>query len=116
MGNFVKAAKVTEFKDGTRKKVSIGDKEILLARVSGKFYAVGNRCAHMGGDLSAGTLEGNIVTCPRHGSQFDITSGKNLRWMKGSGLAAAVGKAIKSPRPIPAYNVKVEGDDISIEI
>ncbi len=45
----------------------------LLARVGDKYYAADNRCPHMGGKLSPGKLEGTVVTCPRHGSQFDLT-------------------------------------------
>jgi 3-phenylpropionate/trans-cinnamate dioxygenase ferredoxin component len=116
MAKFVKAGTIGEFKDGTRKKVTLEGQEIMLARVGINYYAVANRCAHMGGDLSAGTLEGTVVTCPRHGSQFDIRTGNNLRWMKGSGLAAALGKAIKSPRGIAVFKVKVEGNDISVEV
>jgi len=70
----------------------------------------------MGGKLSQGTLNGNVVTCPKHGSQFDLKDGRVVRWLKGSGLLSVVGKAIKSPRPIVTYNVKVQDDRIYIEI
>jgi 3-phenylpropionate/trans-cinnamate dioxygenase ferredoxin subunit len=116
MANYVKVGNTGEFKDGSKKKVSVEGQEIMIARVGNSYYAVGNRCAHMGGDLSAGTLEGTIITCPRHGSQFDVRDGKNIRWMKGSGVFATIGKALKSPRPIPTYKVKVEGDAISVEV
>jgi 3-phenylpropionate/trans-cinnamate dioxygenase ferredoxin subunit len=112
----MEAGKTGEFQDGTKKKVSVGGREILLARVGKKYYAVGNTCPHMGGDLAAGKLEGTVVTCPRHGSQFDISDGHNIRWMKGSGLFSAVGKALKSPRPLPTYNVRVDGETILIEV
>lgn len=49
MGNFVEAGKVGEFKEGMKKQVLVEGREILLARVGGKFYAVSNRCPHMGG-------------------------------------------------------------------
>jgi 3-phenylpropionate/trans-cinnamate dioxygenase ferredoxin subunit len=116
MGKFIKAGNTGELKDGSKKKVTIEGQEILLARVGNNYYAIGNRCAHMGGDLSMGALEGNIVTCPRHGSQFDVRDGKVIRWMKGAGLFAAMGKVLKSPRPVPTYKVRVEGDIISIEV
>jgi len=48
------------------KKVTVGDKEFLIINVDGKYYAIGARCTHAGGDLSQGSLKGNIVTCPRH--------------------------------------------------
>jgi 3-phenylpropionate/trans-cinnamate dioxygenase ferredoxin subunit len=116
MGKFVKAGTTGEFSDGAMKKVTIEGQDILLAMVGINYYAVGNRCPHMAGDLSKGKLEGTVVTCPRHGSQFDLRDGKNIRWMKGSGFFSAVGKALKSPQPVPTYRVKVEGDDISIEV
>jgi 3-phenylpropionate/trans-cinnamate dioxygenase ferredoxin subunit len=116
MGKYVAAGKTGEFADGTRKKVTLEGQEIMLARVGSDYYAVGNRCPHMKGDLSAGTLEGTIITCPRHGSRFDIRDGKNVRWLKGTGLISAVGKALKSPRDLTSYKVKVEGDTISVEV
>jgi 3-phenylpropionate/trans-cinnamate dioxygenase ferredoxin subunit len=113
MSDYVEAGKTGEFKEGTMKKVMAGGKEVLLARVGDRYYAIGNRCPHMGGDLSAGKIEGNIVTCPRHRAQFDVTDGHNVRWAKG---VAALGKMIKSPRPVPVYPVKIEGENILIEV
>ncbi len=116
MGSFVTAGKTGEFKDGTKRKVQLQGHEILLARVEDGYYAVSNRCPHLGGDLSSGSLEGTVITCPRHGSQFDLRSGKVVRWLKGSGLFSAVGKALKPPKPLNTYNVKIEDDAILIEI
>ena len=116
MGNYVEAGRTSDLQDGNKKKITIQGQEIMLARVGDKYYAVQNRCSHMSGDLSAGTLEGTVITCPRHGSQFDITDGHNVRWMRGSGLAATIGKAVKSPRPIRAYNVKITGDIVLVEV
>ncbi len=116
MGTYIKAANTGEFQKGSHKKVNVQGQEIMLARVGDNYYAIGNRCPHMGGDLAAGKLEGTIITCPRHASQFDITDGHNVRWMKGSGQAAAVGKVLKSPRPVLTYKVKIEGDAIMVEV
>jgi 3-phenylpropionate/trans-cinnamate dioxygenase ferredoxin subunit len=116
MGTYVIAAKTSEFQNGSKKKVSVQGQEIMLARVGDKYYAIGNRCAHMGGDLSAGKLEGTTITCPRHGSQYDIRDGHNIRWMTGSGLIVAMNKVVKSPRGVSSYKVKVEGDAVMIEV
>ena len=70
----------------------------------------------MGGDLAAGVLEGMIVTCPRHGSQFDIRDGTVIRWLKGSGFSAAALKVTKPKQPLKTYPVKIDGDAIMIEI
>jgi 3-phenylpropionate/trans-cinnamate dioxygenase ferredoxin subunit len=113
---FAEAGKVGDFKDGDKKKVTLKGQEIMLARAGERFYATQNRCAHVGGDLAAGVLRGTIITCPRHGSQFDITDGHNVRWMTGKGFIVAVSKIIKSPRPIRTYKVKIEGDSILVEV
>jgi 3-phenylpropionate/trans-cinnamate dioxygenase ferredoxin subunit len=75
---FVKATETSEVPIGTLKMIKLEGKEILVANVDGKYYAIGNRCTHAGGDLSKGSLEGKTVTCPRHGSKFDVTTGKAI--------------------------------------
>lgn len=116
MAEYIKAGSTSEFRDGTKKKVILNGQEILLAKAGGSYYAVSNNCPHMNADLSMGTLEGTVITCPRHGSQFDIREGANIRWLKGSGLLAAIGKTLKSPRELKTYKIKVEGETISIEV
>jgi len=116
LGKFLEAGKTGEYRDGMKKKVVVGGHEILLARVGGSYYAVDNRCPHMGGQLAAGQLEGTVVTCPLHGSQFDITDGHNIRWLKGSGLLTTVGKIFKSPRGLSVYKTRVDGDTILVEV
>ena len=116
MSEFVKISQINELEDGAMKEVLVQGREILLARIEDTYYAADNRCPHMGGKLSQGKLEGTIVTCPRHGSQFDLSDGRAVRWLKGSGLASLIGKALKSPRPISTYKVKLEGKEILVEI
>ena len=70
----------------------------------------------MGGKLAEGRLEGTIVTCPRHGSRFDLADGSAVRWLQGSGLLSRIGTALKSPRPLKTYNVKVEHGEILVEV
>lgn len=116
MGDYVKAGKTADFQDGSKQKVSVSGQEVLLARIGDSYYAVGNRCPHLGGDLAAGTLEGTIITCPRHQSQFDVRDGSVVRWLKGSGVISALGKALKPARPLRKYNVRLEADTILVEV
>jgi 3-phenylpropionate/trans-cinnamate dioxygenase ferredoxin subunit len=116
MGNFMPVAKAGELADSTMKEVTVQGRPILLAKVGDRYYAADGRCPHMGGILAQGKLEGTVVTCPRHSSQFDLTDGHVVRWLKGSGLISAIGKALKSPRPLTVYQVKVEKDDILVEL
>jgi len=114
MSKFVEVAKAEELKNGTMKKVFADGHEILLARVGDKYYATDNQCPHMKGDLSQGKLEGTIVTCPVHGSQFDISNGRVVRWLKG-GLMSKLGGALKMSRTLTVYNVKVENGKVLVE-
>lgn len=116
MSDFVEVAKITEQLDGTMKEVVVQENRVLLARVGDRYYAVGSRCPHLGGKLASGTLSGTVVTCPLHGSQFDITDGHVVRWMKGAGLVSKLGKAFKSPSPLRTYSVKTEGDRILVDL
>lgn len=105
---YVKVADTTELPAGMMIKVNVGGNDVLLANVNSSYYAIDNTCTHLGGSLVDGTLEGKVVTCPRHGSKFDVTTGK------------AVGKAkiafIKvMPKDEKSYAVKVEGMDIMLE-
>lgn len=113
MGEFTEVSKIDELKNGTMKMVSTEGREILLARVGDKYYAVGNRCPHMKGDLSRGKLEGTVITCPVHGSQFDISNGQVVRWLKG-GLTSRLGKALKLSRNLTVYSVKVEDGKVLV--
>lgn len=116
MGSFVEAGKAGDLEAGTMRKVSIRGREILLARVGDEYYAAENSCPHMGGNLSQGKLGGTVVTCPWHGSQFDLRSGEVQRWAQMPPVAAAISRIIRPSRPLHTYNVKVEGDSILVEV
>jgi 3-phenylpropionate/trans-cinnamate dioxygenase ferredoxin subunit len=116
MINMVEVGRTGELEDGTMKEVLVSDREVLLARVGDTYYVAENRCPHMGGKLSGGKLEGTVVTCPLHGSQFDLRNGNVVRWLKGAGLISKVGKILKSPRPLTTYKVRVEDDKILVEM
>jgi 3-phenylpropionate/trans-cinnamate dioxygenase ferredoxin subunit len=116
MGKLTRLADINDLAEGTMKKYQLQDTEILIARINGKYYAVHNRCPHFGGDLSQGKLEGSIVTCPRHSSQFNLTDGNVVRWLKGSGLLSSIGKTLKSPQKLATYNIKIDGRDIMVEM
>jgi nitrite reductase (NADH) small subunit len=94
--------KAAEIPEGKMVGAEIGGEKILVANVGGNFHAMRSTCNHAGGPLHQGKLEGKIVTCPWHGSQWDVTSG-NLVWFQ---------------RPLPdepVYKVVVEGDEVFVE-
>jgi 3-phenylpropionate/trans-cinnamate dioxygenase ferredoxin subunit len=106
---FVKVGKVSDIKEGTMKKYEVRGEEILVSNIGGKLYAINNKCTHRNGDLSNGKLEGNIVTCPKHGSKFDVTTGKVVSGPKIPLLKLKINDEKK-------YDLKIEGEEILIKI
>jgi chlorite dismutase len=85
---------------GGSKVVYVEGAQIALFRTNGTIYAVANRCSHANGPLADGGLDGTRVTCPYHGTQFDLESGEPL-----CGPAS---------RPIVRYHVKVDAGQIYV--
>jgi len=106
---FVEVARVGEMAPGELRAVVAAGKDVLLVHVDGRYYAIARRCTHLGGDLSKGTLEGKVVTCPRHGSRFDVTTGVAVGGPK-------IGPLKLKTRDVAVYEVRVEGDSIQISI
>jgi nitrite reductase/ring-hydroxylating ferredoxin subunit len=64
-----------ELKDGEMMQVAAGATNILLARVNGKYHAVGATCPHYGAPLTEGALCGERIICPWHHASFDVKTG-----------------------------------------
>ena len=101
MPNFVKAATISDLKPGENKIVNVGGTEVALFNVNGQFFAISNTCPHRGGPLGEGFLEEDVVTCPWHGWKFNVKNG-----------VSPVMPTVK----IPAYQVKVEGNDVMVAL
>jgi nitrite reductase/ring-hydroxylating ferredoxin subunit len=106
---FVKVAETSEIPVGKMKMVKVEEKEFLIANVNGNYYAIGNRCTHAGGDLSKGSLEDNIITCPRHRAKFDVTTGKVVSGPKILFIHPKIENEL-------SYEVKVEGKEVLLKI
>ena len=101
MRDFVKVADTKDIPPSKMKEVQVDGENICVANIEGKYYAIGSICTHEGGPLADGTLEGYEVECPWHGSKFDVRTGE-----------------VTSPpasEPEPAYEVKVDGNNILIK-
>ena len=101
MPTWVRVAAAKELAPGTCGEYVAGDRMVALFNVAGQFYALDGICPHQGGPLGKGKLCGAIVTCPWHGFQFDVTSGQH-----------------QTSRSLvhPTFPVKVEGDEVFVEI
>src|SRR5215831_1302811 len=98
----IMVAGVDELKDGEMKQVDAGGAKILLARVNGKYHAVGAICPHYGGPLAEGALCGERVICPWHHASFDVKTGDLLEPPAFDAL--------------PRYEVKVEGANVIVAV
>ena len=75
--------------------------KVCIASAQGHLYAIDDTCPHRGCSLAEGELDGTTVTCPCHGSQFDVTSGAVLRG--------------PAQRPVRSRLVQLEGEDLLVE-
>ncbi len=102
MSKFVKAATKSEIADQSVKLLNIEGKRIALFNLGGEFYALDDTCPHASGPLSEGSIEGEDVECPWHGSRFNIKTGEVT--------------APPADENVARYNVRVTGDDIEVEV
>ena len=97
-GGWTRVVAAETLPEGASQIVYFGGDQVALFNVGGRLYAVGNRCSHANGPLAEGVVEGGCVTCPWHGSRFDLASGQPQG-----------GPAVK---PVPTYRVKVENGEL----
>ena len=99
---YVEIAPASELPNGERMFVEIEGKPIVIFNIAGQLFSIADVCSHDDGPVGEGQLDGFSITCPRHGSQFDVRSGKVLR------MPAVV--------DIPAYPVRVVDGMIQLGI
>jgi 3-phenylpropionate/trans-cinnamate dioxygenase ferredoxin component len=98
----VRAASLAEVPTGRGTLTEVNGTRVVLARVGERVYACADTCSHRGGPLSEGKLSGARLTCPWHGWMYDVRSGQCLLPARGSAIAT--------------YPVRIEGDEIWIEV
>lgn len=103
--------------EGTMRSVVLEKKTFLLARLDGEFYSVQGKCTHLGCRLADGQLEGQVVTCPCHGSSFDLTSGIIVKWIGGwPQLVRSVTKKMGFARNLKTFPVLTKKDGIYLDL
>jgi 3-phenylpropionate/trans-cinnamate dioxygenase ferredoxin subunit len=111
---FIRLTTTEGIETGGIKGASLDGHEMLVARAGDEYFVADARCPHMGGHLVDGTLEGTVLTCPRHHSQFDLADGRVVRWTDWEGATLEIGKLLRHPRPLRTYAVAIEGTDILV--
>jgi nitrite reductase/ring-hydroxylating ferredoxin subunit len=101
MSKFARVGKIEDVNEGEMAAFDVSGHKVAVARVGGSLYAFGDVCTHARCSLADGELERKTVTCPCHGSQFDVTTGAVLN--------------PPATQPVPVFRVRVEDDEIEVE-
>ncbi len=99
---FVEVCGVDELKDGEKLGFDIDGQRVLLARVSGTYYAIGGVCTHERAFLDEGAIVDNVVYCPLHYSSFDLRTGCVL--------------GPPADKPSPTFGVRVENGSVLVSV
>ncbi len=87
---------------GEFRSFKVKSQEVLVVNISGRIYCLDGRCTHAGAPLAEGSLEGEILTCPWHYSQFNVTNGVVLH-----------GPAVKS---LKVYRVEEKENSLYVDL
>ena len=98
---WVEAIRTDELAPGSMKRVSIEGHALLVANVDGRYCAVDDTCTHEDASLSSGSLKGELVKCPLHGSRFSVITGTVLEE--------------PAEQDLRTYRVKIEGGVVYVE-
>jgi 3-phenylpropionate/trans-cinnamate dioxygenase ferredoxin subunit len=100
MAEFVTVGIAADLPEGEMRAFDVGGRRVTVARVGGALHAFDDTCTHRQCSLAEGDLEETTVTCPCHGSQFDVSTGAVLH--------------PPATEPVKTYLVRVEGDDLQV--
>ena len=114
MAEFHALVETAALSDGAMVAAKADGHNYLVARVGDEFYVTDEHCPHLGGNLAKGALAGSIVTCPLHHSQFDLTDGHVVRWTDWTGTLDKVSEAVRHPRPLQTYEVRVSDGTVAV--
>ncbi len=100
MEDFVKVAKIADLSEEEIMLVEVGEERIVLSKIDGSFYAIGEVCPHADGPLSEGIVEEGEVECPWHGSRFNLKTGEAT--------------APPADEAVTRYAVRIDGEDVLV--
>lgn len=77
MADWIRIASASECPPGGSIEREAAGRIVAVCRVGDSWYALDGVCPHQGGPLGRGMLCGRVLTCPWHGWQFDVTTGRH---------------------------------------
>ncbi len=106
---FIALMSESALKDGDMIEADTDGHKLLVARVGDDFFVADAHCPHLHANLTKGTIEGTVVTCPLHGSRFDLTDGHVLRWTSWEGAVKSMAEFVRHPRSLRVYETEIFG-------
>jgi 3-phenylpropionate/trans-cinnamate dioxygenase ferredoxin subunit len=100
--SFVRACAVAELEDAKPLAVTVGETNVAIVKLGEDFYAIYDECSHAAIPLSEGDVEGCLIECWLHGSQFDLRTGEPM--------------TLPAFEPVAVYPVQVDGDDLLVDL
>ncbi|SER49769.1 bifunctional 3-phenylpropionate/cinnamic acid dioxygenase ferredoxin subunit [Lentzea albida] len=98
---WIRACSVDELDDGDALQIPTNP-PVAVFRADGEFFALDDTCSHGQSSLADGYVEGDQVECAWHMAKFDLRTGAAL--------------TLPATKPVCTYRVKVDGDDVSVEV
>jgi 3-phenylpropionate/trans-cinnamate dioxygenase ferredoxin component len=100
----VSVGRFEDLKPGTAVKVTVGGAPVCVVRCGDDVFAIGDTCSHANISLSEGEVmcDEREIECWKHGSTFSLITGEP--------------QSLPATRPVPVYDVSVEGDDVMVKI
>ena len=100
--NTVTLCRVDDVAPGSARRFDVDGCRIALVRIGDDFYAIGDECSHADYSLSEGDVweDECEIECPKHGSTFSLKTGEP--------------QTLPATRPVPTYDVVVDGDDVKL--
>ena len=100
--SWTRACALSELENDKPFSAEVGDELVALVRHEGELFAIRDECSHGRVMLSLGEVDECTIECFAHGSRFDLRTGEPLE--------------LPATRPVPVYPVKVEGDDVLVDL
>lgn len=101
LDEFTKIGEVRQFREGRGRTVRVGGREIAVFRRGDRFWAMDDKCPHMGASLSMGRLVGDDIECEWHHWKFDLATGHN---------------AYKTWACVAIHEVRIDGEEVLVKL
>ena len=100
----IRLCSVDDVEPGSARRFDLEGHRIALIRIGDDFYALGDRCSHANVSLAEGEVypEELEIECWKHGSTFSLVTGKP--------------QSLPATKPVPVYDVSIEGTDVMVEL